>query len=59
MTSVTTGTIQTRCANTAVCHESCRPSALNQRSSASPSTDCGKKIGSSTSFWYQDRPLQS
>ena len=51
MTSVTTGTIQTRCAKTAVCHDKVRPRALNQSSSARPSTDCGKKIGSSTIFW--------
>ena len=50
MTSVTTGTTQIRCAKTAVCQESVSPSALNQRSSASPSTDCGKKIGRSTIF---------
>ena len=36
MTSVTTGTTQTRWAKTAVCQESWRPSALNQRSSARP-----------------------
>src|SRR5262245_38632003 len=50
ITSVTTGTIQTRCANTALFQDSGRPSALNHRSSARPSTDCGKKIGSNTIF---------
>ena len=51
MTSVTTGTIQTRCAKTAVCQDSVTPSALNQSRSARPSTGWGKKIGRSTSFW--------
>ena len=58
MTSVTTGTIQTRWATTAVCQERGMPTALNQSSSASPNTGCGKKIGRSTIFWKVRRPSQ-
>ncbi len=59
MTSVTTGTIQTRWATTAVCQLGLMPSALNHRSRASPSTGCGKNTGSRIAFWNSRRPFQS
>ena len=43
----------------AVCQDIGTPTALNQSSSARPRTGCGKKIGSSTSFWNRRRPRQS
>ena len=45
------GTIQTMWAKTAVCQLVLIPSTENHRSSASPSTAWGKKIGSSTRRW--------
>ncbi len=53
------GTIHTRCAMIAVFQDGDSPTAVNDSSSANPSTGCGKKIGSSSRRRKRPLPVQS